>query len=454
MLLIIHSQTLPTCFSPHRLLADVYEVDGVEKGRYHEIVRHILGSKFAIGVSTFQLLNIFLINIAYTITAGNAMRTLATTACEWQGIESSDCWNTTWKLTLIFGTVEIFSSQVANLEEAWWVSVIGVFTSLFYSFVALSLGLKHASNRLGSVGGLPGSNVEKAFEILNALGAIGFAYSFSTILVEIQDTLKQPPKASVTMTRAISIAVTGSFLFYFIVAIGGYASLGDDVPSYILDGLPGPKWVIFVSNFCVLLHMWSAYQIFAHPMFDTLESNVAYYILKKRGTDAETPAKQVEGKVDAPKEGAEGAEGTLRRLSRASAETNGRLQRVSAMYRVSTGFVKEEVLEVNPNAKHVSPVNWWQRFIIRTIYVIITTIIGVVMPFFGAMAGLVGALAFYPLTVFFPVYCWRRVYKPQGWFNNMLWVVDIFMLLVCIGATIASVRNIINSWSTFKIFGD
>lgn len=59
-----------------------------------------------------------------------------------------------------------------------------------YDFSSTS-PLLAASNRLGTVGGIPANHVNKAFEILNALGAIGFAYSFSSILVEIQDTLRQ-----------------------------------------------------------------------------------------------------------------------------------------------------------------------------------------------------------------------------------------------------------------------
>lgn len=45
-------------------------------------------------------------------------------------------------MTVIFGAVQIVSSLVPNLESAWWVSFIGVITSLFYSSVALALGLK------------------------------------------------------------------------------------------------------------------------------------------------------------------------------------------------------------------------------------------------------------------------------------------------------------------------
>lgn len=54
----------------------------------------VQGIRYAYGVSVFQMLNIVLIDIAYTITAAKAMVTLANTACGWQGIDSGDCFNT------------------------------------------------------------------------------------------------------------------------------------------------------------------------------------------------------------------------------------------------------------------------------------------------------------------------------------------------------------------------
>ncbi|KAL6784594.1 hypothetical protein ACKKBF_B02425 [Auxenochlorella protothecoides x Auxenochlorella symbiontica] len=446
------------------LLADCYQVEGVENGRYHDIVKHIMGIKSAYGVSVFQTLNIVLIDIAYAITASEAMGTLANTACGWQGIESADCFNTSWALTVIFGAVQVVSSLVPNLESAWWVSAIGTLTSIFYASVALVLGMIHASNSLGTIGGIPSNPVNKAFEILNALGAIGFAYSFSSIL---------PPKAAKTMGKATTFAVTASFAFYFLVAIGGYSSLGNDVPSYILGGLEGPDWVIFVANFCVLLHMWSAYQIYAQPLFDTLESHVKAFKLRQARAkgDAELPAKveRLQRLSMAARQGpaaeakaasasppaspppALPAANPLRRLSRVSAMAGEKLQRLSqnaAMYRVSTGFADTSV----PSNDDHFVLPWWQRLITRGIYVVLTTLIAAIMPFFGAMAGLVGAVSFFPLSVFFPFRCWRTVYMPSGWFNTMLYVIEFGMALVCIAATIASFRNIIVSWSTFKIF--
>ena len=50
---------------------------------------------------------------------------------------------------------------------------------------------------------------------------MGFSYSFAVVLLEIQDTLRQPPKAVGTMRKAIRIGVTGAFFFYLSVACTG-----------------------------------------------------------------------------------------------------------------------------------------------------------------------------------------------------------------------------------------
>ena len=66
-----------------------------------------------------------------------------------------------------------------------------------------------------------------ACSILNALGAIAFAYSFSLILLEIQDTLRQPPNTIRTMKRAVDLGVGMSFVFYITVAVAGYLAFGN-----------------------------------------------------------------------------------------------------------------------------------------------------------------------------------------------------------------------------------
>lgn len=270
------------------MLSQCFEVNGVEHERYHHLVNHLLGRRKAILASVFQLANIFLVMWAYTITGGGSIVAIAQVACEYSGadLDSSQCFapatGGVWKSTLIFGGSQLLVSQVRNLEEAWWVSVLGTLGSLIYSIIALILGLANASNGLGSIGGNDGSSMaDKAFEVLNALGSIAFAYNFSLILPEIQSTLKQPPSAVRTMNRVSGIAITGSYVFYILIACGGYAALGSSVQPIILDSFCGPNWTILLAQIAILIHMLSAYQVFGQALFNTVESHVKFWLVRR-----------------------------------------------------------------------------------------------------------------------------------------------------------------------------
>ena len=270
------------------MLGQCFEVNGVEHERYHHLVNHLLGRRKAILASVFQLLNIFLVMWAYSITGAGSIVAIAQVACEYSGtdVDSSQCFSPStggvWKSTLIFGAAQLLISQVRNLEEAWLVSVFGTLGSLIYSFIALILGMSNASRGLGSVGGNDGSSMaDKAFEVLNALGSIAFAYNFSLILPEIQSTLKQPPSAVRTMNRVSGISITGSYVFYILIACGGYAALGSTTQPIILDSFCGPNWAILLAQIAILIHMLSAYQVFGQALFNTVESHIKFWLVKR-----------------------------------------------------------------------------------------------------------------------------------------------------------------------------
>lgn len=39
----------------------------------------------------------------------------------------------------------------------------------------------------------------------NALGSIGFAYSSAIVLMEVEDTLREPPAAAVSMKKTVQL---------------------------------------------------------------------------------------------------------------------------------------------------------------------------------------------------------------------------------------------------------
>lgn len=76
------------------------------------------------------------------------------------------------------------------------------------------------------------------------------------------------------------------------------------------------------------------------------------------------------------------------------------------------------------------------------------------LPFFNAIAGLLGAMAFFPLTIYFPV----SMYKVQANIKRgsgrwlMLQSLCIVCLLVSVVAVIGSVADIIQKLKKAKLF--
>ena len=163
---------------------------------------------------------------------------------------------------------------------------------LFTAADALHPSTTAAGNRLGTVGGRAGSSTaDKIFGILNSLGNIAFAFGapaalppaaprgrapawgwpallgspgaavrlfnnpralvpphpcraagFAQVLLEIQDTLRQPPLAEGTMRKASTVAVTAAFAFYFSSSVACYSALGNDVQGEVLEGFKREQW--------------------------------------------------------------------------------------------------------------------------------------------------------------------------------------------------------------------
>lgn len=97
------------------------------------------------------------------------------------------------------------------------------------------------------------------------------------------------------------------------------------------------------------------------------------------------------------------------------------------------------------------------RLIWRTGYVIITCVIAMIFPVFNSVLGLIGALSFWPLTVYFPVEMYIsqahiRKFSPTWiWLNILTWA----CLIIALAAAAACVQGIIielNHYQPFNSF--
>lgn len=92
----------------------------------------------------------------------------------------------------------------------------------------------------------------------------------------------------------------------------------------------------------------------------------------------------------------------------------------------------------------------------RSAYVIVTSAIAMFVPFFNDILGLIGAFAFWPLTVYFPVEMYIAQAKIRRFSALWVWlnILSMGCLLVSILAACGSIKGLTQSLKTYKPFGD
>nr|AHF58601.1 proline transporter 4 [Chrysanthemum lavandulifolium] len=96
------------------------------------------------------------------------------------------------------------------------------------------------------------------------------------------------------------------------------------------------------------------------------------------------------------------------------------------------------------------------RIILRSLYMILCGFIAAMLPFFGDINGVVGALGFIPLDFILPMLLYNMTYKPSRssvtyWINNMIMVVFTGVGLL---GSFSSVRKLVLDASKFKLFSN
>ncbi|KAL9232218.1 hypothetical protein vseg_007351 [Gypsophila vaccaria] len=164
-----------------------------------------------------------------------------------------------------------------------------------------------------------------------------------------KDTLKSPPAENKQMKKASLFGVSTTTLFYIFCGCFDYAAFGNDAPGNFLTGFGfyDPFWLIDLANIFIVVHLVGAYQVFAQPVFLFVET-----WSKHRWPNNK--------------------------------------------------FINKEHPVVIPFGRGVYYFNWF-RFVWRSMYVIVTSLLAMMFPFFNDVLGLLGAVSFWPLTVFFPV---------------------------------------------------
>ncbi|KAA8527115.1 hypothetical protein F0562_008656 [Nyssa sinensis] len=382
------------------LLSDCYRspdsITGKRNHSYMDAVRLNLGRTQTWFCGLLQYLSLYGCGIAYVITSSTSLRSIQRANCYHKEGHKVPCEYGDTIYMLLFGGIEIVMSQIPDFHNMAWLSTVAALMSFCYSFIGLALGFAKVIENgeiKGSIGGVPADSLaQKLWLAFQALGDIAFSYPYSLILLEIQDTLKSPPPENQTMKKASMAAIFITTFFYLCCGCFGYAAFGNNTPGNLLTGFGfyEPYWLIDFANVCIVLHLVGGYQVYSQPVFAFVEKWFA---------------------VKFPNSGF-----------------------LNNFYTFKLPLLP--VFQLNPF-----------RLCFRTAYVISTTGLAMLFPYFNQVLGVLGALGFWPLAVYFPVEMYFVQRKIGAWTRK--WVVlqtfSIICLLVSLLALIGSIEGLISA---------
>ncbi|KAJ0965253.1 hypothetical protein J5N97_026391 [Dioscorea zingiberensis] len=265
---MIQSSLLTYCYrSPD------YEHGHIRNKTYMEAVKLNLGKRSLWICGLFQQTGLYGCSVAYTLTAASSMRAIQKSNCYHKEGHAAACDYKTYHYMLAFGAVQIVFSQIPDFHNMEWLSIVAAAMSFCYSSIGFGLGLAKVIENgtiKGSIGGVAmATTAQKIWRICQGLGDIAFAYPYSLILLEIQDTLKSPPPENQTMKKASMISILITTFFYLCCGCFGYAAFGKETPGNLLTGFGfyEPYWLIDFANACIILHLIGGYQLYSQPIF-------------------------------------------------------------------------------------------------------------------------------------------------------------------------------------------
>lgn len=391
------------------LLADCYRspdpITGKRNHTYMDAVKANLGGLQIWLCGLVQYTNLIGTAIGYTITASISMVAIRRSDCFHQEGKDAPCHISNNPYMILFGAVQIILSQIPNFNNLWWLSIVAAVMSFSYSLIGLGLGVGKVIEHGHSHGTLDGisigevSEAQKVWLVFQALGDIAFAYSFSMILIEIQDTLKSPPPENQSMKKATFLGVSTTTIFYMLSGLVGYAAFGNSAPGNILTGFGfyNPYWLVDFGNACVVVHLVGAYQVFSQPVYAFVETEV-----RKKAPKCDFVIKEYE------------------------------------VYLPMYGIYSFNVF----------------RLIWRTSFVVGCTLVAMLLPFFNDILGILGATGFWPLTVYFPVEMYIVQRDIKRWTKQwiVLQSISISCLIVSIAALLGSVEGVVQDLKVYKPF--
>lgn len=201
------------------------------------------------------------------------------------------------------------------------------------------------------------------------------------------------------MKKATLVSVGVTTAFYMLCGCMGYAAFGDQAPGNLLTGFGNfnPFWLLDIANAAIVIHLVGAYQVYCQPLFAFVEKWAA----------EKWPGNK---------------------------------------------FITKEIKIPIPGFRPCN-LNLF-RLVWRTVFVIVSTVLSMLLPFFNDVVGLLGAVGFWPLTVYFPVEMYIAQKKIAKWSSRWicLQLLSIACLIISIAAAAGSIAGVVLDLKVYKPF--
>lgn len=217
----------------------------------------------------------------------------------------------------------------------------------------------------------------------------------------------------------ISIFITT--FFYLCCGCFGYAAFGKDAPGNLLTGFGfyEPYWLIDFANACIIVHLVGGYQVILLTLINFLPFSLIVNISFHVSYLLQIYSQPVFAFVE-------------RWLTRKYP---------------SSGFVNNFYNLKLPSLPPLR-VNML-RLCFRTAYVMSTTAIAIVFPYFNQVLGVLGALNFWPLAIYFPVEMYFVQKKIGAW--TRAWIALRTFSFICLLVTIIGLMGSIEGLISAKL---
>jgi hypothetical protein len=219
-------------------------------------------------------------------------------------------------------------------------------------------------------------------------------------------------------------------------------------PNIIIALNNGPLWVRNLARAMVVVHVLAAYQVYTHPV-----GGSGRCCLGLRA-DGRTDGSHAPGRRLVETAGNLHA---LRACCAGSLAAAGRGSHAPAPHRALRPQIFDWIETGAGRIKGLSTVfhygSWPSRLGLRTAYVSLLTLVAILVPFFGDLMALIGAIAITPTTYLLPPLLWLLLKKPTRW--GAEWLINVGLVLVTgtIGlmGTISSVYLLVTHAKEYRI---